>query len=395
MPEQFLHGIETVEVDDGIRPIQTVKSSVIGLVGTAPDADAVKFPLNTPVLMAGNPRLGVDLGTTGTLKDALDDIFDQVWAAVVVIRVEEGADAAATLSNIVGSSASLSGVHALLGAENEVKVTPRILIATGFTSDRPGDVANPVVAELQGIAQRLRAVIIADGPNTNMADAITYREDWGSDRIYVVDPGVKVWDTVGNVAVNKPASARVAGLMAKMDATKGFWWSPSNQIINGIVGAARPIDFSLSDTNCEANLMNEKEVATIVHKNGYRLWGNRSCATDPLWAFVSVRRTADMIYESVDEAHLWAMDRPQSGNLIVDIQEGVNAYLRHLTAKKALLGGKCWLDPSLNTQDQLMAGKLYMDFDLEPPAPLEHLVFRAHRESGYYKEMMDQVLTVS
>ena len=40
MPDLFLHGIETVEIDDGIRPIQTVKSSVIGFVGTAPAAEA-------------------------------------------------------------------------------------------------------------------------------------------------------------------------------------------------------------------------------------------------------------------------------------------------------------------------------------------------------------------
>ncbi|EJS1626716.1 phage tail protein, partial [Vibrio cholerae] len=33
---QFLHGAEVIEIDDGSRPIQTVKSAVIGLVGTAP-----------------------------------------------------------------------------------------------------------------------------------------------------------------------------------------------------------------------------------------------------------------------------------------------------------------------------------------------------------------------
>ena len=53
MPEQFLHGIEVVELDDGPRPIRTVKSSVIGLIGTAPEADAKKFPLDTPILIAG------------------------------------------------------------------------------------------------------------------------------------------------------------------------------------------------------------------------------------------------------------------------------------------------------------------------------------------------------
>lgn len=395
MPEQFLHGIETVEVDDGTRPIRTVKSSVIGVVGTAPDAVAAKFPLNTPVLIAGNPRNAKDLGEIGTLKDAMDDIFDQIGAMVVVIRVDEGADDAATLSNIVGDATARSGVHAFLASEDAVKVTPRILCVPGYTGNRPDDAANPVVAELKGIAENLRAVIIADGPNTTSIEAITYREDWDSARIYVVDPGVKVWDTVSDAVINRPASARVAGLIAKMDATRGFWWSPSNQTINGIVGAARPIDFAMSNVNCEANLLNEKDVATIVHKNGYRLWGNRTCATDPMWAFLSVRRTADMIYESIEQAFLWAMDRPMSANLILDIQESVNAYLRHLKAVGAILGGRCWLDPTLNSKEQLMAGKLFLDFDIEPPAPLEHLTFRAHRNNGYYEELVSQVLNAS
>jgi hypothetical protein len=165
--------------------------------------------------------------------------------------------------------------------------------------------------------------------------------------------------------------------------------------MNGITGVSRPIDFNLSDTNSEANLLNENEVATIIQKDGYRLWGNRTTASDPNWAFLSVRRTADMVYESIENAFLWAMDRPLSANLVLDIQESVNAYLRHLTNLGAILGGTCWMDPNLNSKEQLMAGKLYMDFDIEPPAPLEHLTFRAHRENGYYEELVNQVLAAS
>ena len=392
MPEQFLHGVEVIEIDDGTRPIQTVKSSVIGLIGTAPDAVVGTFPLNTPVLLANQPRKAADLGATGTLKDAVDAIYDQTGAMIVIIRVDAGVDTAATMSNIVGDSALGTGVHAFLAAENEVKVLPRILCAPGFTGDRPAAAANPVVAELVGIAEKLRAVIVADGPNTNSADAITWREDWGSARIYVTDPAVKVWDTTLNQAVVHPVSARVAGAIAKRDNERGFWWSPSNQVLNGIVGTARPIGFNLSDTNSEANLLNENEVATIVLKDGYRLWGNRTCASDPLWAFLSVRRTADMIYESVERAFLWAMDRPLSAQLVLDIQDSVQAYLGSLQARGAILGGKVWLDPELNTPDQLMAGKLSLDFDIEPPAPLERLTFRAHRNAGYYEELVNQVL---
>ncbi|MDX8355554.1 hypothetical protein [Cognatiyoonia sp. IB215182] len=34
----FLHGVEVIEIDAGPRPFQTIKSSVIGILGTAPDA---------------------------------------------------------------------------------------------------------------------------------------------------------------------------------------------------------------------------------------------------------------------------------------------------------------------------------------------------------------------
>ncbi|MGF7157618.1 phage tail sheath protein FI [Bartonella heixiaziensis] len=49
MATGFLHGVEVVEVDDGTRPLRAVQSAVIGIVGTAPDADDRAFPLNTPV----------------------------------------------------------------------------------------------------------------------------------------------------------------------------------------------------------------------------------------------------------------------------------------------------------------------------------------------------------
>jgi phage tail sheath protein FI len=54
MATTFLHGVEALELDTGIRPIRTVRSAVIGLIGTAPDAEDNVFPLNTPVLIPGS-----------------------------------------------------------------------------------------------------------------------------------------------------------------------------------------------------------------------------------------------------------------------------------------------------------------------------------------------------
>lgn len=387
---QFLHGIEVVQIDDGIRPIRTVRSSVIGLVGSADLADAAAFPLDTPVLVTG-PRQAALLGVEGELKDAYEAIYAQGTNIAIVVRVDKGIDAAATLANVVGDATAQTGVWALLTAETVLKLTPRILIAPGFTGERPAAAANPVVTNLIAIAQRLRAVAVAEGPNTTQVDAFTYITDWGSDRLYVVDPFVKVFDSDDAAIVTRPGSAYVAGAIARRDNEKGFWWSPSNQVLNGVVGTARPITFGLSDTQSEANLLNEQNIATVIHRSGYRLWGNRTPATDPLWSFLSVRRTADMIYESIEEAHLWAMDRPIGAQLITDIKDSVQAYIDHLVVLGALIGGRVWFDPELNTQTALQAGELFLDFDIEPPAPLEHLTFRAHRNGAYYEELALEV----
>ena len=400
MAETFLHGVEVLEIDAGPRPIQTVRSSVIGLIGTAPSADATAFPLNTPVLIAGSRREAAKLDTVGTglgtLPGAIDSIFDQAGAVIVVVRVEEGATAAETLANIIGgvnaTTGEYEGVQAFLGAESKLGVSPRILIAPGFTSDRPEDpatpgtfLANPVVSELIGIAERLRAIIVADGPNTTDEAAVAWAGDFGSPRVYVVDPGVK--KLIDGVVADAPASPCVSGLIAKSDNDRGFWWSPSNQNINGIIGTTRAVDFALGDANARANLLNEQGIATIIRQDGYRLWGNRTLSSDPKWVFLSVRRTADIINDSLLRAHLWAVDRNITKTYIEDVTEGVNAYLRYLTNIGAILGGRCWANPDLNTPDQIAQGKVFFDFDFTPPFPAEHITFRSQMVNDYITEI--------
>ena len=394
MPDYFLHGCEVSQVDDGLRPIRTVKSSIIGFVGTAPDADADTFPADTPVLVTG-PRMAALLGDAGTLKDAFTAAYSQGVNALVMVRVAEGVDDAATLSAVVGDETLQTGIWALLNAGSVTGQVPRILAAPGFTKPADPNAKSPVTAALVSIAGRMRAIVVADGPNTTEANALTYAGLFGDDRLYLVDPAVLVYDSATASHVTRPASGYAAGTISAMDVKKGFWWSPSNQELAQVTGTARPISFKLSEPATEANRLNEGNMATVVRESGFRLWGNRTTASDPLWAFLSVRRTADMVYESIEGALLWAMDRPFSAQLLLDIRDSVQAYINQLVARGALLGGKVWIDPELNTEADLKAGKLTVDFDIEPPAPLEHLIFRAHREGSYYEELIAEVVATS
>nr|CAH7765907.1 unnamed protein product [Callosobruchus chinensis] len=373
MTEQFLHGVNVIEVTSGAKTVRAAKSSVIGVIGTAPEADEQKFPLNKPVLIAGSLKEAAKLGKTGTLPQAVSSIFTQVGATVVVIRVKESENKE-TLKNIIGGvdkeTGEYQGIEAFLSSESIVHVAPRILILPEI------DGVNPVVSALISIAEKLRAIIVADGPNTNDEQAIKWRKSVGSSRVYVVDPWVKVF--IEGKEEILPASPFVAGLIAKVDSEQGFWHSPSNKEINGIVGTSRPIDFTLGNINCRANHLNENEVTTIIHQNGYRLWGNRTCSNDSKWAFLSVRRTADLINDSLLRAHLWAVDRNITKTYIDDVIEGVNSYLANLKAQGAIINGKCYATPELNTPANIASGKVSFDFEFTPPYPAEQITFRSH-----------------
>lgn len=326
------------------------------------------------------------LGDGGTLPQAIKAIHAQGYAPLIVaIRVPDVADDPDTtgvnerLAAVVGGVNTTTGVRtgiaALETARSMLGVVPRILLAPGFSQHKI--VADALIAQ----AEKLRAIALIDGTNSTTPAAIAYRAQFDSARAYLVDP----WGIVDNAVV--PVTPHVAGLIAKVDNERGFWWSPSNHALLGIERPARPIDFGLSRVDSEANLLNEPGVATLVTEQGIRLWGNRTCSSDPKWAFLSVRRTADMIHESLLQAHLWAVDRAIGKAYVRDVQESVNAYLRHLKSVGAILGGRCWLDEELNSPANIAAGKVYFDFDFTPPAPAERVTFRSHLVADYAAEI--------
>ena len=236
------------------------------------------------------------------------------------------------------------------------------------------------------IAGRLRAFCYIDGPNTTDAAAIAYRNTLGSRRAMVIDPWLKV-SAGGDATRIQAGSAHFAGLRAKIDNDRGFWWSISNNELRGVVGLARPVDFTFGDRNARANHLNENEVTTVILQAGYRAWGNRTCSADAKWAFESSVRTADILHDSLTRAHRWAVDRNITKTYVADVVEGVNAYIGHLVRIGALIGGKCWADSDLNSSAELAKGKVYFDFDFTPPTPAEHITFRSHKTDSYFKEI--------
>jgi phage tail sheath protein FI len=58
-------------------------------------------------------------------------------------------------------------------------------------------------------------------------------------------------------------------------------------------------------------------------------------------------------------------------------------------AQGAILGGRCYADPALNSPANIMDGKIYFDFDFTPPYPAEHVIFQSHIVDDYIDEIFE------
>lgn len=395
---QFLHGVETIEIASATQSVTINKMAVAGIVGTAPLADATAFPVDTPVLLTSAPQKALLLGETGTLLPAVRDFYAEGGGAAVVVRVDTATPADAQMTKVIGSLASKTGVYALLSARSHVGVQPRTLIAPGFTAARPGSPAasNPVVAALLEVAGKLRGRVYASTPSTSSDDALAWREDWSSARLTPIYPNILAWDPVSSAYVTRPAEAAFAGLTARVHRENGFWFSPSNFVLQSIGGVSTPIDWASGDPDCLANILNEDRIATIINMGqasagqygGWRRWGNRTTADDDNWVFEVVRTIEDAVYEALDEATLWAVDKPPSLQLLLDMTERANAFFKFGKSEGFLVGGRCWLDPEDNPTAQLKAGVYTWRIDPEAPAPMEHIVYKAQRNASYYSDLL-------
>lgn len=400
----FNHGTRVVDAGSEARPMEVADVSTIGAAVVAPDADPALFPLDEPVAFYTHEADKVAaLGLTGNAIDIVNAVRAQgVEAQLVFARVDQGETNEATMANLVGSAAAMTGVHALSYAKGHVGVEPDILLAPGYSASRVDNAKNPVADALQQVASKLRAIAVLDTGGPSREKSLEYRADFASRYVYLIDPFVRV--ASGTDIVSKPASPFAAGLIVKKDKTKGGpYWSPSNQETQGILGTARPITYFDGEIDHEANLLNEAGIATFIparlvqgaagqfSDNGRILWGNRTASDDPLWKFINVVRTRATIEKTIISSFRWANDDNLSAQHVMAVLRSLQQLLDELTVAGAILGGRAFWDRDSNTNASLRDGKLRVEFDAEEAPPLEDLIFGSRRNEAYFDNLAAEI----
>jgi phage tail sheath protein FI len=364
------------------------------------------------VVVTSNPA-----GTTYAL--GTDYTLDAVNGAISIVATGSGGHISAGASVLIAFNyadpskvmdadvigAITGGVYTGLQAFQTTYGTmgffPKILIAPGYSQD--ASVATAITA----MANTIRAMALVDSPPaTSAVTAISNRGVGGnafgtsSNRTILCYPQETFYDTgivSTGVTLNAsgtplpaqfnanavgPYSQWVAGAIAAKDLAQGYWWSPSNTQVDGILGPDVTLYASILDPLSDTNNLNAAGIVTVFNAfgTGLRVWGNRSAAYPTSTApdnFISVRRTMDIIEESVELAMLQFIDQPISNALIDAILASANAFIRSLIQRGALVAGAASFDPAENPATQIAAGQLVFDIDVMPPPPAERITFEA------------------
>ncbi|MDD7908567.1 phage tail sheath subtilisin-like domain-containing protein [Pseudovibrio exalbescens] len=398
MTTNYHHGVRAFDKTTAVPVIRVGESGEIGIIGTAPEADNDKWPLNVPVAIVGDITKAESLGGAGTLPIALKTIwkqYSQTSGKIVVVRVEEIADPDQQKSAVIGDVTQKTGVHAFRSANTLVGIEPDLLIAPGFANATADGVANAVVNELVSVANRLRSFVFFDGPNTSAADAVLARENYGSDRAMMVDNYISEWDTASDGEVQLPGSILAAAMQSKMDLERGFWWPASNKpaLVNG---TARVVDFRSNDSGCEANFLNSHDITTIIRDDGFRLWGTHTLDSEKLLGGTIVgRRVADKTYDALERGLMAYIDVPTSIQALKDIAATAEEFLRSMVRQGALISFQFELPLELNSARQMADGKLVYRLKFVEAASIREIQLWGYRTPDLYEEFLTRAAAVS
>ena len=380
------HGVTVTLVDTGARTIALPSTSIIGLCDTfIPGLKATAKP-NDLVLLTSEREAVAAFGEDSAITRAAKAVFLKAKAVIVACGVAQLEDEALQTSAIIGgvlASGQRTGLQALLDGKSRFNAQPRLLIAPKHSATQA------VATAMDALAGKLRAIAIVDGPNTTDEAVLAYAQEFGSKRIYMVDPGVQQWDTITSKTIDAPASAFTAGLFAWTDTEYGFWASPSNKEFVGITGTTRPIEFLDGDETCRANLLNNANITTIIRDGGYRLWGNRTLSADSKWSFVTRVRTLDIVMDAILAGHKWAVDRSITKTYVKDVTDGLDAFMRDLKNQGAVINFEVFADTELNTASQLEEGKVYWNIRFTDVPPAENPIFRVEVTNQWLTEVLE------
>ena len=362
------------------------------------EARTVQINSGVAVLEEKGVLLGSLLVKSGETELRAEEDYTAAYNAdgtLSIAILEGGAADGATNLTISGSKVDpgkvtaadiVGGVDAATGAESGLEVvrqvypkfgmTPGILTAPRFSADASVSAAlQAKTKEINGVFKCVCIVDVDSGTDgaRKYADVKEQKE-----RQALTDPnayGVWGYGKVGNVVYS--GSALASALTSYTDAANDdIPANPSNKTI--AISAMCLADGTevLLDQD-QANVVNGYGVATWLNMNGFRLWGNRTCAypgnTDPKDSFFACRRYMSWRANSFIQTYFQKVDSPLNKRLIEAIVDSEYVRGNGYVAMGVAARDEITYNEADNPVTDLMNGKITFHQYMTPYTPAEDI----------------------
>ena len=365
-----------------MHTIAGVASSITAFVGFLRSG-----VVDTPVVLTSFKDFEREFGgidRDSPLSYAVLAYFINGGGQAIVVRV--GSAGPAGKDDLIGATAT-TGINALLG----VAAFNLLCIPDTFDLSDPDAAAVANAAIL--LCQSRRAFYLVDAPRTKqLGDIVAWVDTLApSPNAAVYFPAITMADPGDNTQHRTIApSGAVAGLVARVDASRGLWKAPAGNdaALHGVLGLA----VSISDG--QNSVINRSRVNALRGFPGFGtvVWGSRTLAGadshNNEFKYVPVRRLALFIQESLLRGTQWAAFEPNDEALWSQIRRDVGAFMEQQFRNGALQGRtskeayfvRCGSDTT--TQSDIDDGVFNILVGFAPLKPAEFVMLDCRQTAG-------------
>jgi hypothetical protein len=189
--------------------------SYTGMALPCPDADN-SIEKHKPMVVNTEDSELITLLGAGVARDTITQIASEgISTDLLFVRTDDDADPDTQLGLVAGSAVDKTGIWALLEAKSETGLEPGLIIAPGYTSQRPDDAANPVATAMDAICdQIIDCMAITDTLETSREAAAENAADFATSlNMIAMYPSALV--TIDGVNVTRPLSPHMAAAIMR------------------------------------------------------------------------------------------------------------------------------------------------------------------------------------
>jgi phage tail sheath protein FI len=302
-----------------------------------------------------------------------------------------------------GMENNKQGLYALEKADLfNLLCIPPYTSSTGLTpgqNEQPTDVTTELIAKAEDYCKKRRAMLLVDShskwTDKDKAKSLTANSlpypGTNSNYAALFFPRLKQRNMLRDNQMEEfvPCGA-VAGVFARTDAQRGVWKAPAGQeaTLNGVPKLSVPLT---DDENGELNKLGINCLRAFP-VYGRLVWGTRTLeGADQMaseWKYISVRRTALFIEESLFRGTQWVVFEPNDEPLWAQIRLNVTAFMHNLFRQGAFQGTtpreaylvKC--DKETTTQNDINQGIVNILVGFAPLKPAEFVFIKIQQLAG-------------